>query len=412
MSRALSAIVPLLLLPALPRAQDAEPVDDRPLVRLENAFPGQKRFDKPLYLEWHATDPDGCYVVTQPGVIHRIPRDGTSGDRRTFLDLSQRVLTENWEEGLLGFAFDPDYASNGWCYAYWSEQVSMREVERRGKMVKLIERRSVISRFGTGVDADGNRAVDLGDELRVMVIPQPFGNHNGGTIVFGPDRMLYVALGDGGAADDPQGNGQDKGSLLGKILRIDVTGATAEQPYRVPADNPFVGEEGARPEIWAWGLRNPWRITFDRQTGELWCGDVGQNRLEEVDRIVKGGNYGWNFMEGTERFRGGRQRGEPPADLIPPVAEYGRREGQSVTGGYVYRGSLLPELQGWFVYGDFHTFRMWAVKEDREGGAHRVRAIGRAPNLLASFAEAPDGELLVLCYDGRIYRMVPAGEGG
>lgn len=404
-SPSLLAPASLLLLATAPAcAQETAP---GPKVRLENAFPGQARFDKPLYLAFHPSDRDGCYVVTQPGVIHRIPRDGKAADRRPFLDLSGKVLTDNWEEGLLGFAFDPAYADNGLVYAYWSEQVAMREVERRGRKVKEIDRRSVISRFGT-TEGDDGRVVDPQTELRVLEIPQPFGNHNGGTIEFGPDGMLYIALGDGGAANDTLGSGQDKGSLLGKILRIDVRAATAAEPYRVPADNPFVGEAGARGEVWAFGLRNPWRITFDRQTGELWCGDVGQNRWEEVDRIQKGGNYGWNWMEADERFRGGKQVSSEPANLIPPVASYGRREGQSVTGGYVYRGKALPGLQGWFVYGDFHTFRMWAVREDREGGRHEVREIGRAPALLASFGEDPDGELLALCYDGRIYRILPA----
>jgi glucose/arabinose dehydrogenase len=188
-----------------------------------------------------------------------------------------------------------------------------------------------------------------------------------------------------------------------------VRGATAEKPYAVPADNPFVGEAGARPEIWCYGLRNPWRIAFDRATGDLWCGDVGQDRVEEVDRLVKGGNYGWNLMEGSEVFR---RNVELPKDLIAPVAEYGHKDGVSVTGGFVYRGRSIPELVGRYVYGDFSTFRLWAVKEDREGGKHEVREIGRAPAQLSSFAEEPDGELLMTCFDGKIYRLVPPPIGG
>jgi glucose/arabinose dehydrogenase len=159
-------------------------------------------------------------------------------------------------------------------------------------------------------------------------------------------------------------------------------------------------------------MRNPWRIAFDRATGDLWCGDVGQNRLEEVDRLVKGGNHGWNLMEGTEVFKG-RRPAPIPDGLIPPVAEYGRSDGLSVTGGHVYRGSAIPELVGWYVYGDFATFRLWAVKEDRQGGEHEVRDLGRVRAQLSSFSEEPDGELLVTCFDGKVYRLVPyAKEGG
>ena len=260
-----------------------------------DAFPGQAKFERPLFVAYHATDADGAYVVTQPGNVFRIPRDGAKDTRHVFLDMTKTVLTDNWEEGLLGFDFDPDYANNGFVYVYWSEKVAMREGEVGGRKVKST-RQSVISRFGTKA-ADGLRVVDPATELRVMEIFQPFGNHNGGTICFGPDKMLYIGLGDGGAANDPFGAGQNKATLLGKVLRIDVSGATADKPYAIPADNPFVGEEGARGEIWTWGMRNPWRISFDRKTGDLWCGDVGQNAIEEVNRLVKGGNYGWNFME-------------------------------------------------------------------------------------------------------------------
>jgi glucose/arabinose dehydrogenase len=345
-----------------------------------------------------------AWVVVQPGTIFRVARSGTDSARAVFLE--QKVFLEHFEEGLLGFAFDPDYAQNGFVYIYWTEKTAPREgIMAGGKKVKSW-RQSVISRFHTRKDAAGPVA-DPATELRVMEIFQPFGNHNGGTIVFGPDKMLYVALGDGGSANDPFGNGQDKGQLLGKVLRIDVRGATKDKPYAIPADNPFAGEQGARGEIWTWGMRNPWRITFDRATGDLWCGDVGQNRIEEVDRLEKGGNYGWNFMEGTEKFEARRQKGEPPGELLPPIAEYGHRDGLSVTGGYVYRGSRIPGLVGCFVYGDFNTFRLRAVKEDRKGGKHEVFELGRAHGMISSFAEEPDGELLLTCFDGRIYRIVP-----
>jgi quinoprotein glucose dehydrogenase len=268
-----------------------------------------------------------------------------------------------------------------------------------------VERESVLSRFTVTGDADP--VVDRASEVIVMRIDQPWGNHNGGTIVFGPDAMLYVALGDGGARADRGGNGQNLGTLLGSVLRIDVRHASEEEPYLVPDDNPFVGAEGARGEIWAYGLRNPWRISFDRANGDLWCGDVGQDVWEEVDRLVRGGNYGWPLEEGLHVFPPDRaDTSDDPENLIPPVAEYRHTAGISVTGGYVYRGESMPWLVGRYVYGDFAFRTVWAVREDRDGGEHDVIRIGTAPSALASFAETPDGEHLALCFDGRIYRMI------
>jgi glucose/arabinose dehydrogenase len=396
---------------AIAQAQDERPKAPEPVpgpaIVFEPAFPAQPRFDRPLFVAFTAVDPDTAYVVTQPGHVFRVPRDGARSERETFLDFSKRVFTDNWEEGLLGFAFDPGHATNGFVYIYWSEQIPPAEgLMGDGRKTKS-RRRSVISRLQAR-GADGARAVDAATELRVMEIFQPFGNHNGGTIVFGSDGMLYVALGDGGAANDPFDNGQSKSTLLGKVLRIDVRGATKDEPYAIPADNPFVAEPGARGEIWCWGLRNPWRIAFDRATGDLWCGDVGQDRLEEVDRLVKGGNYGWNSMEASEVFLRRGNRGSLPKEAIAPIVEYPRREGLSITGGHVYRGARIAELQGCYVYGDFMSMRMWAVREDRDGGRHQVHELARAPAQLSSFAEEPDGELLATCFDGRVYRLVPA----
>lgn len=384
------------------RGQGAAPV----AIAYANAFPEQARFDKPLLVAFHDTDPEGAYVVTQPGHVFRVPRGGGAA-RHVVLDLTGKALTQDWEEGLLGFAFDPAFATNGFVYAYWSEKTPPREEAMgHGRKVKST-RQSVISRFAAKKQQAGLVA-DLASELRVLEIFQPFGNHNGGTIVFGPDGMLYVALGDGGAANDPFGNGQSKAVLLGKVLRIDVKGATKEKPYAIPEDNPFVAETGARGEIWCWGMRNPWRIAFDRETGDLWCADVGQDRLEEIDRLVRGGNYGWNFKEGTETFRARRQKGEPPADLIPPVAEYPHAQGLSVTGGHVYRGKAIAALRGSYVYCDFMTRRAWAVREDRAGGRHEVVQLANTPGQVSSYAEEPDGELLATCFDGKVYRLVPA----
>ena len=405
-----TSLVPFTLLLGSLCAQDEEAekpaLPQGPGITYVDAFPAQAGFERPLYVAFTATDPQHAYVVTQNGFVFAVPRDGSSSERRTFMDVCGKVFTDNWEEGLLGFAFDPAYADNGHVFIYWSEKIAPCEgVMGNGKKVKS-NRRSVVSRYST-TKSDAGRTVDPDSELRVIEIFQPFGNHNGGTIEFGPDKMLYIALGDGGAANDPFGNGQSKTTMLGKVLRIDVSAANKAEPYRVPKDNPFVGEKDACPEIWCYGLRNPWRISFDRATGDLWCGDVGQNKIEEVDRLVKGGNYGWNPLEASEVFN---TKVQAPAGCIAPVAEYQHSEGLSITGGYVYRGKAIPALQGWFVYGDFMTMRMWACKEGKDGKPHEVVTLARAGAQVSSFAEEPEGELLYCGFDGkkgRVWRLVP-----
>jgi glucose/arabinose dehydrogenase len=412
---AIRLLLPLLSLPLAAQAggkgdDDDEKSDElRPLAEAVNAFPGQAKFDHPLQVEFTPADPDFAYVVTQPGVIFRVPRRADASGRTVFADLKSRVFFgADWEEGLLGFAFDPDYFANGWVYVDFTEKTPMQDGQisptKKGRSI----RRSVIARYATKVE-DGVRVLDPTTELRILVQFQPYANHNGGTIVFGPDKMLYIAFGDGGAQRDPSDNGQDKTTLLGKVLRIDVRAPTTAdgRAYAIPADNPFLQEAGARGEIWCYGMRNPWRITFDRATGDLWCGDVGQDEIEEVDRLVKGGNYGWSLMEGSAVFKKHLPR---PPDLIPPIAEYRHSVGQSVTGGYVYRGKAMTALVGAYVYCDFVTAHLWCVREDREHGKHAVREIGRTPIQPSSFAEEPDGELLLTCFDGRIYRLVPPKE--
>ncbi|MFO1031102.1 MAG: PQQ-dependent sugar dehydrogenase [Planctomycetota bacterium] len=412
--RRLLRVLPLPFLLAVAFAQDeadeAPGLPAGPAIAYANAFPAQAGFDRPLFVAFTASDPAHAYVVTQPGQVFAVARDGKSGARHTFFDLGDKVLTDNWEEGLLGFAFDPGYAENGLVFACWSEETeNTKGVMGDGKEAKS-NRRSVIARYATKV-VEGRRVVDLGSELRVLEVFQPYGNHNGGTIVFGPDAMLYVALGDGGAANDPFGNGQALSMLLGKVLRIDVRKATKETPYTIPADNPFVGRDGARGEIWCYGLRNPWRIAFDRKTGELWCGDVGQNRIEEVDRLEKGGNYGWNGYEAHEVFALRRPKAAPPEGAIAPIAEYPHAEGLSITGGHVYRGRAIPQLDGWFVYGDFMSLKTWACKAGKDAASHQVVQLERAPQMVASFAEEPEGELLLCGFDGKkgvVWRLVPA----
>lgn len=407
-------LLPFLLFGACAQEEEEAPPAPKwpsgPAIAYENAFPAQAGFDRPLYVAFTKVDPESAYVVTQPGLVFAVPRDGNKAERRVFFDLTERVFTDNWEEGLLGFAFDPAYADNGFVYACWSERTEPREGVMGNGKTRKSNRQSVVARYATR-NGEGGRVVDAASELRLLEVFQPYGNHNGGTIEFGPDGLLYIAFGDGGAANDPHGNSQARSTLLGKVLRIDVRGASKDKPYLVPKDNPFVGEAGSRGEIWCYGLRNPWRITFDRETGELWCGDVGQNRIEEVDRLVGGGNYGWNLLEAREPFALRDSKAPLPDGLVPPVASYGRQDGQSVTGGYVYRGTKIPGLVGWFVYGDFQSMRMWACREDREGGNHAVVALQRAPQMVASFAQEPEGELLLTGFGGkkgRVWRLVPA----
>lgn len=336
-----------------------------------------------VYLTHPDGIPDRLYLVLQPGRIMAFDNVPDPSSPETFLDIRGRVSDRGNEEGLLGLAFDPDYQNNGYFYVYYSA---------------ASPRRSVIAQYQAG---PGTERVDTSSEKIIMEIGQPFSNHNGGHIAFGPDGYLYVGVGDGGSGGDPRGHGQNLGTLLGTILRIDVGALDENGSYAVPEDNPFVGVEGARTEIWAYGLRNPWRFSFDGETGELWAGDVGQNKLEEVDIIKAGGNYGWNIMEGSSCFR---DSGCDSDELALPVAEYGRDGGCSVTGGYVYRGSRIPSLVGAYLYGDFCTGRIWALRY--EGGRVVKQALIADTDLqISSFAEGPDGEVYVLSFTGEIARL-------
>ena len=353
-----------------------------PKVRAEVVFPNVS-FDRMVYL----THPDGIddrlYLVLQPGRIMVFDNVANPPAPDTFLDIRSRVSDRGNEEGLLGLAFDPDYRDNRYFYVYYSA---------------ASPRRSVIARYRASLGTD---PVDPSTEKVIMEIGQPFSNHNGGHVTFGPDGYLYVGLGDGGSGGDPRGHGQNLRTLLGTIIRIDVSTLDETGSYAVPSDNPFVGVEDARPEIWAYGLRNPWRFSFDRETGELWAGDVGQNRLEEIDIVTPGGNYGWNIMEGSSCFRG------DPCDrdeFVPPVAEYGRDGGCSVTGGYVYRGSRIPSLVGAYVYGDFCTGNIWALRYDGSSVTEQAQ-IADTGLQIASFAEGPDGEVYILSFTGEIARL-------
>ena len=373
--------------PPVPVADTPAPaVEARPLapVELEPAFPGIE-FDRMVFLTYAERESGRLFVVLQPGRIVVFENDPGVESARTFLDIRERVNDAGNEEGLLGLAFDPAFVENGHFYVYYTASRP---------------RRSVVSRFSVSA-GDPNRA-DADSELVFLEVEQPYRNHNGGHLAFGPDGMLYVGLGDGGSSGDPRGNGQDTSTLLGSILRIDVSVLDQLGGYAVPPDNPFAGGEGAaRAEIWAYGLRNPWRFSFDRETGDLWAADVGQNLYEEVDIIRPGLNYGWNVMEGSHCFR---RENCDARGLEMPVAEYGRDGGCSVTGGYVYRGSRLPSLYGAYLYGDFCSGKIWALR--RDGAAVTEQMLIADTGLsISSFGEDPSGEVYVLTFKGAVYRF-------
>lgn len=343
------------------------------LPSLVRVFPGLE-FDQPVLM---AFEPGGGRVVVleQAGRILVFNNDDSVGQASVLLDISDQVKSGG-EEGLLGFAFDPDYAANGNFFVYYSA---------------ADPRRSVISRF-TLHKTQPDRA-DPGSEKIIMEVAQPQSrsNHKAGMISFGPDGNLYIALGDGGGSGDPDGNAQDLSTPLGKILRIDPH---ADDPYAVPADNPFANDEQAREEIWAYGFRNPYRFSFDRATGDLWAGDVGESSREEIDLVTRGSNYGWNRFEGRREF----EDGSGASDLVPPVIDYGRDQGRSVIGGYVYRGSKNAALRGRYLYTDYYSGNLWAL-EYRDGAAVSNTIIGRMPGI-SSFAEDESGELFLTDHAG------------
>ncbi len=384
------ASVPATPLPQHPSpTPTATPLSSLAPLELEPAFPNLA-FDEPVHLTHPGDSTHRLFVVQKSGRIMVFDNTPDVASAELFLDIRSRVNDRGAEEGLLGLAFDPNFAQNGYFYVYYSASPP---------------RRSVVSRFSVS-DTNPNRA-DPQSELIILEVAQPFSNHNGGMLTFGPDGNLYVTLGDGGAGGDPFGNGQNTTTLLGSILRIDVSNASPQEPYRIPPDNPFAGAgSGVREEIWAYGLRNPWKIAFDRERGDLWAADVGQNRFEEIDIIVKGGNYGWNITEGLHCY--------PPrtstcdqSGFIPPIFEYSHDEGCSITGGHVYRGNRLPGLAGAYIFGDFCSGRIWGLRYDGATVTQQALLID-SPLHIPSFGEDENAELSVLDFDGRIYQLIDA----
>lgn len=336
------------------------------------------------------------YVVEQSGVVWQL--DPSGGNRHLrFLDIRDRVK-HGGEMGLLSVAFHPGYARNRLFFVNYTA----------GSRQNL---RTVISSF-TAAPRDG-LPTEPATERLVLSFPQPFANHNGGCMQFGPDGYLYIGTGDGGAANDPRNYAQQLNTLLGKMLRIDVNLPPDHDPastnqYLIPSDNPLIDQDSDRPEIYAWGLRNPWRFSFDRETGWLYAGDVGQWSREEISVIQKGGNYGWRIAEGTLCT----PSINPSCDktgLIPPIIDYGREEGQAVTGGFVYRGAAMPDLQGVYLYGDYGSGKVWGLRFDgKQVTDHRLLLETDLP--VASFGEDDAGELYLVSRNGRIFQIVAAGE--
>jgi glucose/arabinose dehydrogenase len=338
-------------------------------------------FDQPLYLT-QAPGTNDLYVVERPGRL-RIIRGGEIVERPA-LDLSGEVSDEGEEQGMLSVAFDPDFASSRLLYVYFTGADQDQHVVE--------------------FKADDDGIVEEGSRREVLRMDDFASNHNGGLLLFGPDGQLYIGTGDGGIADDPERNGQDLGSLLGKVLRIDPR-PSADRPYGIPSDNPFVGRTGARPEVYSFGLRNPWRFSFDRENQALTIADVGQNSQEEVDYTLageaRGANFGWSAFEGTDRFN---QDQEAPG-AVPPILTYGRDRGCSITGGYVVRDPSLPSLVGRYVYGDFCEGDLRSFVPS-VGGARDDRPLGLNVSALSSFGEDAAGHIYATSLDGPVFRLV------
>jgi glucose/arabinose dehydrogenase len=376
-------IILLLVRPAF--AQEAVPNPDS--TRLVEVASG---FRRPLYVA-NAGDGSGrLFVVEQGGRIF-VVEDGQRLET-PFLDLTQLVSRDAnqsgyTERGLLGLAFHPDYENNGQFFVNYTD----------------LNGDTVIARYN--VSADDPNVADPDSAVTLLTHDQPFANHNGGQLAFGPDGYLYIGLGDGGSGGDPQNNAQNLSNLLGKILRIDVD----TEPYTIPADNPFVDSADAAPEIWVYGLRNPWRFSFDSETGDLYVGDVGQNMWEEVNYLPSGTpggeNLGWRIYEGLHPYSGE----EAPADLVMPVAEYDHSKGVSITSGYVYRGQSIPDLQGVFLYGDFGYGTIWYLYQDDSGTWQNGVYKNNTGLTISSFGVDEAGELYVVNYGGSLLRFEPAG---
>ena len=359
-----------------PAQQQSDAVDAQLELTVEPIF-GDYQFQQPIEM---LPLPDGSFLVAeQRGYITRFVEDGGEIEQFGILDLTE-VTRFGGEQGLLSMALHPDLQNEPYLYVYYSP--------REASVTRLSRFRIV---QGVALPAS---------ELVIIEVRQPYSNHNGGAVRFGPDGMLYLGYGDGGAANDPHGHGQNRETLLGTIIRIDVNDIDTATPYRIPTDNPFLGIAGVRPEIWAYGLRNPWRMAFDRETGALWVGDVGQDRWEEIAIVGAGENHGWNVFEGDECFRSPDDC-DALTEAVAPIATYGHEDGCSVTGGEVYRGKAMPALDGHYVFSDYCSSTIWTLAPD---GTVTERT--QLDKRVVSFAVDNDGEIYVLTFNGPILKLV------
>ncbi|HEU5430359.1 MAG TPA: PQQ-dependent sugar dehydrogenase, partial [Thermomicrobiales bacterium] len=338
--------------------------------------------DQPAYVADPNDGSGRLFIVERPGRI-LIVRGGKLLPQ-PFLDLSSIVTSQGQEQGLLSVAFDPNFKTNGEFYVGYTANTS-----RTGGGVGD----DTIARYKVSAN-DSNQADPASGEV-LLAIDDPYPNHNGGLVMFGPDGYLYAGFGDGGSQGDPNGNGQNTHVLLGKVLRLDVHKRSGDLPYAIPPDNPFANGQAGRPEIWAYGLRNPWRFSFDRATGDLYIGDVGQNTMEEIDfqpAGAKGGqNYGWNIFEGTDCYA---EANCATDGMTMPVATYTHDQGCSVTGGYVYRGAAIPALHGVYLFGDYCSGLIWGLGRDASGGWTLSAPVPTKLNI-SSFGQDASGELYV-----------------
>jgi glucose/arabinose dehydrogenase len=349
-----------------------------------------------------AHPPDGTdrlFVVEQPGRVKCFENRSDVEVAAVALDLSAKVLSSGNEEGMLGIAFHPKFKTNHQVFLQYSFPKLGPQRKRDPNT------RNIIARFN--MDPNHERILPESEKV-ILEVKQPYENHNGGVLQFGPDGYLYIGLGDGGSANDPHGNGQNTMTMLGKFLRIDVDHTEGEKAYAVPKDNPFVGRSDVLPEIWSTGWRNPWGYHFDRKTGELWSSDVGQDKWEEIDIVRKGGNYGWSVREGMHDFK--PVAGSGP--FVEPVVEHAHAKpnssdgANSITGGCVYRGARLKELDGIYLYGDYVTGNMYALRWDGKKVVESRRLFEFKLKQITTFGEDRDGDVYWSTFtDGRLYRF-------
>ncbi len=382
----LLSVLPIIIVCADSNKEKAELVDrgeeGSSSIQIKKAFPALK-FMRPVDFQTPDDATNRVFIVEQRGVISSFTNLENVKEKTTFLTIEDKVDDSRNEMGLLGLAFHPNYSVNGLFYVNYTTATT-----------------TIISRFQ--VAADNPNIANTDSETVLLEFTQPYRNHNGGQLAFGPDGYLYIAVGDGGSAGDPQNHSQNRSNLLGNILRIDVDKVDNGLNYAIPEDNPYVNNTNFRNEIYAYGLRNPWRISFDVDTGILWAADVGQNKIEEIDVIESGKNYGWNIMEASECYNA---ESCDQTDLILPVFEYLQTNGDvSITGGYVYRGEAIPSLKGKYIYGDFVSGRIWALTTDLDTRLSNELLID-TDITVSSFGTDMNNEIYFCSFDGYIYKF-------